>query len=587
MNNISCFQSHWRDTYWFVIKLAAITLFISFPSILLGQSEDAGLAIVLPRANPGEMISGSLVTDAESYLGVPGLQVTKIPVSKKAITGIDVGDGHFRDSDIPFTLVLPTEGAVIKFTIRDGSLPRVVEIPVPDSFPLVSDNNARMPPFCVTGGVSVIHAGLSGDASETLVVVGAEHAQIIAERAGAVYWRVPHLSPGKFDVRLSQGSIHHRFSIYVGDITIDIPSRVSLSEAFSVTVHADPAGPYDRWLLDPPPDLVSLDSLVKNYSSVKHLITEGQPQALLLVNNLSTGMARIVDSDNDVVALPVNFSGKAFKYQGRLRSYSFHEENIRIVARLFPLFAERSELSDQPKGQPQSAISTSPFPEPPLKPAPPPREHYYPSWEETGDSIVHWEAATGISVTPEAFRQIQGQFWSQLQPISDALEHQHADAEGKTRLYKWLVESYLYELRDRMGSVQKDTTNRLTIPTYNGFLSGSREEPSKSVDAAVVSSFTALRYLQSLLPLFQAQVGRLFVTSMPEGASIVIDGEEKGTTCKKFVASVGSHSIKVSNSTPRLACSGSISIRSNDIEHFSCPGNSDCPAGSKKTDVSP
>ncbi len=98
-----------------------------------------------------------------------------------------------------------------------------------------------------------------------------------------------------------------------------------------------------------------------------------------------------------------------------------------------------------------------------------------------------------------------------------------------------------------------------------------------------VEKFPVARFLESLASVFQGSTGEghLQVTSVPDRASIEIDGKDRGDTCKKFVTSAGRHSVRVRSNDGKLDCKkDDLIIPPGKTERFSCPEKTECPNNS-------
>jgi hypothetical protein len=214
-------------------------------------------------------------------------------------------------------------------------------------------------------------------------------------------------------------------------------------------------------------------------------------------------------------------------------------------------------------------------------------KHYYvficefPPYTETISataSLTAWEGDTGIKITEDASNLIAKEFCDQHETILKYFEKQKLDDQQRRRdSLDWLVQSYLYDLRDKTiwattkvpSAQQKKTTVRNAfLQSYPAFPA----EPIIRVDE--VEKFAVAIFLEGLKSVLQGNAGQghLWVTSRPDRKSIEIDGADKGNTCSKFVLSAGHHTVRAGDCKRE-----DIEIRDGKTEHYSCPAKTDCP----------
>lgn len=200
--------------------------------------------------------------------------------------------------------------------------------------------------------------------------------------------------------------------------------------------------------------------------------------------------------------------------------------------------------------------------------------------------ISYWQDSSGIKVTPDARGMIVGGFISKEAFLRNAFEKQELNRDQRDSLTISFVEYYLFDLRDakteRMGgsqpvyekpSPQSNDPSRVAAP----FPRSPRTRRISVINAEDVQKFPVSNFFSVLGPLFMKPMGRLEVTSNPDEATIIIDGQKQGSTCKKFVASTGEHEIQVVSRPDHIDCKGRVNIKADDVERFCCPPGSKCP----------
>jgi hypothetical protein len=199
-------------------------------------------------------------------------------------------------------------------------------------------------------------------------------------------------------------------------------------------------------------------------------------------------------------------------------------------------------------------------------------------------TISQWQRNTGIVVTSDAVAVISTGFVEKQEFLSDAFAKQHLGAEAKRVLTGWLIEEYLYEVRDRKASVQGQTTRpEAAIPLQykSNWMPQLKGGPTRIVEIVVadVKRFPVFTFLDAVGPMLLSHpdLGRIEVISSPDSATITADGQDKGLTCKGFVATAGEHMITVLKRKSGLDCKAKIKVLAGKTEHFSCPKDSECP----------
>lgn len=191
---------------------------------------------------------------------------------------------------------------------------------------------------------------------------------------------------------------------------------------------------------------------------------------------------------------------------------------------------------------------------------------------DTGDDL-------GFTLTPEAVDFIATDFAEHANMLERAADLHRLNEAARVIFISRIIESYLSELRD---STLRMATVGATARSAAGFRiagAGPREPvepPVESVvgSASVVASSSVQRFSPSAflesIPL-NTPTGRLVIRSRPTEADIWIDGAERGTTNKTFVASPGQYRVQVAKTQARLRCTQTVSVLAHHDAEVCCP----------------
>lgn len=216
------------------------------------------------------------------------------------------------------------------------------------------------------------------------------------------------------------------------------------------------------------------------------------------------------------------------------------------------------------------------------------QRHFYvfacedlPSGTSLSASITLWEGDNRIRIADDASALIGNEFCGQAASIRQYMEKRKFDPPRQDEFLDWLIQSYLYELRDRTlwagNRARSFGDNGRTI--RNVSFQRQPDSGKQIIGVPQVDKFPVALFLASLAPVFHGDNGQghLYVTSTPDRSSIEIDNTERGETCKKFVLTAGHHAVSVVSEDGKLSCKHDVEIRDGKTEHFSCPEKTDCP----------
>jgi hypothetical protein len=98
------------------------------------------------------------------------------------------------------------------------------------------------------------------------------------------------------------------------------------------------------------------------------------------------------------------------------------------------------------------------------------------------------------------------------------------------------------------------------------------------ITVEIVTKFPVDQFFKQMRQVLDGpKPGRLEVASRPDKASITIDGEDRGNTCKPFVVSPGKHQVTVHKDNSSVDCKAEVNVGEGKTERFCCPKGSGCP----------
>jgi PEGA domain len=177
--------------------------------------------------------------------------------------------------------------------------------------------------------------------------------------------------------------------------------------------------------------------------------------------------------------------------------------------------------------------------------------------------IAQAQKTYNINLALEAESRIKQEFSEQGQYLQYTFTRLRLDSNERRWLLGTLVEEYLCDLRDQKGRAFSMNVQFSTVV---------------QISAEAVAKFPVKEYLARVRKVLDGpKPGRLEVASTPEQASITIDGEDRGDTCKPFVVSPGTHNVHVHGTKASLNCTADVTVDGGKTERFCCPKGSGCP----------
>lgn len=213
-------------------------------------------------------------------------------------------------------------------------------------------------------------------------------------------------------------------------------------------------------------------------------------------------------------------------------------------------------------------------------------------------TISAWQEQYGIKVSAEARRSIESGFGEQASLLQRTYSNQGLNGrDQQSFLVTSLVENYLFDVRDnkfarsqrkQAAGVQTDrrfAQSRGDSDVRMQLLRAKTQQSTWPLDQSLneitgadVQAFPVPQFFLVIEKVLKSRSsGRLEVFSNPKEASITIDQEDKGLTCKIFVASAGDHDVTVVKEQGQLSCAGKVRVTAGKTERFSCPVGAPCP----------
>lgn len=194
--------------------------------------------------------------------------------------------------------------------------------------------------------------------------------------------------------------------------------------------------------------------------------------------------------------------------------------------------------------------------------------------ESVSASLTVWKKDTGIEITNDAAQLVGKEFCEENKAIMDYFDRKNiSDPKEQERYLDWLVQSYLYQLRDQILKVSEKRIADEDQKVLGG-LSHFQSEYSAAItiDVPAVEHYAVSVYIATLNLLASGNgQGWLCIASRPDRKAISIDGDDHGLTCKKFVLSAGHHLVRAGNCEAK-----DIDILEGKTQWYSCPDKTKC-----------
>lgn len=188
-----------------------------------------------------------------------------------------------------------------------------------------------------------------------------------------------------------------------------------------------------------------------------------------------------------------------------------------------------------------------------------------------------------VSVDDAAKSVILNAFSGQSDFLQKTFRRLKLNPKEQDWLLSSLVEEYICDLRDMEGGwipkssiVQQHAKAKLIPSSFSTQIPGLGGLVKITTDTT--NRFSVSDFLTRLRKVLEGpKPGRLEVVSNPDGASIHIDHEDDGLTCKTFVVSPGEHSVSVDGGKDNLHCEGKVKVGEGETKRYCCPKGSNCP----------
>jgi len=292
----------------------------------------------------GEKTTARIVSDPKTYRGIPGVRVVEMTTNvalgkdgKPLLDGLQarIGDGPAQSCEKPVTGTVAKGAKTMQVSVgRPGTTPVTQEVPVSPgetrSAPVsVRPQDFHTPAVYQTGTVQVIHGPFDGSSFGTSVQVAGRPAEIVAETAGALYFRVPEgAAPGQTAVVCEEQGTRMRFKVATVGLSMSA-DRLSLMKGESTSFRATVTGadklPPSAWQSASAQEIED----VMDMNEVRRLAPKfkapgsGAPgMILLLLQNATPGVVSM--SGGNVVQLELNqqsFAGGPYTHTGSVHSH--------------------------------------------------------------------------------------------------------------------------------------------------------------------------------------------------------------------------------------------------------------------------
>jgi hypothetical protein len=189
----------------------------------------------------------------------------------------------------------------------------------------------------------------------------------------------------------------------------------------------------------------------------------------------------------------------------------------------------------------------------------------------------------GVNVDEAAQIVIRNAFAGQGASLQEIFQRLRLNPKEQKWLLSSLVEEYICDLRDiqkgwmpNSSLAQERSQAKLVPSAFSTQISGVGAAVKIAAEAA--NRYSVADFLARLQKVLNGpKPGRLEVVSNPDGASIRLDHDDAGQTCKTFVVSPGEHAVSVEDGKNNLHCSGQVRVGEGETKRFCCPTGSNCP----------
>ena len=347
----------------------ALSLVCSLPLVFPAtagaqKAPPVDVGVIVPRdVITGETVSGSVVTNPNDFINIPGMHVVKgqvpgvpgaTPANLLSNYSLRIGMDAALPADRPFRFTVAKDLSIRVFRTGgredDGWSTRI---------PLISDGaapafqlpkNFSIPPLNLAGALQRIHGPFSGDSDRTVIRVNGLPVTLLAESPRGVYCLVPgDLPPGPADWTIKdQGhSAHLRSWVLALQMSAD---RLKLmkgeSTAFHVLIKGVETIPQEAWFgSGEVPEFMDPDVIRKFLPDFKPP-SPSQPGVLVLtLENMSTGT--VIMSGGDKLAFTFGYGQGKYEHHGTITAKQAGSFNI--DGTLIPFLHDQPELpTDKP-----------------------------------------------------------------------------------------------------------------------------------------------------------------------------------------------------------------------------------------------
>ena len=344
-------------------KFALSLLFCLLMALSAGANAQKGplvdVGVIVPRdVITGETVSGSVVTNPNDYISIPGLRVFKgqvpgvpgaTPANLLSNFSLRIADGAVLPADHPFRFTVAKDLTIRVF--RTGGredegwstrIPLLTDGAAP-AFPLTKIFS--MPPLNLAGALQRIRGPFSGDSTRTIISVNGVAVRLLAESPRGVYCLIPgDLPPGPADWTIHDQERTARIRSWVLALEMSA-DRLKLmkgeSTAFHVFIKGVETIPQEAWFgSGEVPEFID-PALIQKFLPDFKPPSPSQPGVLVLtLENMSTGT--VIMSGGDKLAFTFGYGQGKYEHHGTItakRAGSFN-----IDGTLVPFLHDQPEL---------------------------------------------------------------------------------------------------------------------------------------------------------------------------------------------------------------------------------------------------
>ncbi len=193
------------------------------------------VGLVMPaQFNPGERVSGTVVTNPAEYESMAGVAVTRVAVplestgeaSALADWTVEISAEKPQRADGPIVLTVPRDGSGINITFQQKgdsahSVSKLINFAPSSSKREKTPRSFEAAALCMKGQLCTVRGPFSGDGGKTFAAFEDRPATVVAETPNTAYIRIPDLTEaGARPLFLAEGSKVVGLPVAVGEFSL-------------------------------------------------------------------------------------------------------------------------------------------------------------------------------------------------------------------------------------------------------------------------------------------------------------------------------------------------------------------------------